>query len=300
MAEKNRKECILTQNGKDAGHSPKYPPSVFVQREALPVCAKRQTRQRYLVASRIDGNDREPEIPNRNKKPSASLAEIPGRILNALLAQDCLLCGQSSGNRILCAPCIASLACLPEACCPICALPTPCGERCGRCLSHPPHYDRTQALFSYAFPLDKLVQALKYDHRLALAPFFGQWLAEKAAGIAADRIVPLPLHPIRLRERGFNQAQELARPIARSLNLPLDTACCRRTRHTPTQASLPWKEREKNIRNAFHCTNDLSGRRILLVDDVMTTGASLNECARTLKQHGALEVTLLVLARTLP
>lgn len=245
-------------------------------------------------------NDLERGIITPNNNLAAALAQFLRRVFDALLAQDCLLCGQASASSILCAPCAESLPRLPEALCPCCALPTSQGERCGRCLSHPPHYDRTRAVFDYAFPLDKLVQALKYDHRLALAPFFGQLLAEKAAGIAADRIVPLPLHGIRLRERGFNQALELARPMARALDLPLDATCCRRTRHTPTQASLPWKEREKNIRNAFHCTKDLTGQRILLVDDVMTTGASLNECARTLKLHGAQEVTLLVLARTLP
>jgi ComF family protein len=117
--------------------------------------------------------------------------------------------------------------------------------------------------------------------------------------VAADIVVPLPLHPVRLRERGFNQALELARPVAARLGLPLDFQTCERIRHTPAQASLSWKNREKNIRHAFQCTRELSGQRILLVDDVMTTGASLNELARTLKQHGASEVTLLVVARTL-
>jgi len=108
------------------------------------------------------------------------------------------------------------------------------------------------------------------------------------------------LHRTRLRERGFNQALELARPVADTLKKPIDTDCCLRIRHTAAQANLPWRERAKNIRGAFHCTKDLSGTRVLLVDDVMTTGASLNECARTLKLHGADEVTLLVLARALP
>jgi ComF family protein len=127
-------------------------------------------------------------------------------------------------------------------------------------------------------------------------------LARLAAspGQAADLVVPLPLHPVRLRERGFNQALELARPVAAALGLPLDPSACARVRHTPAQAGLPWKKREENIRRAFHCARDLSGRRILLIDDVMTTGASLDECARTLKRHGAAEVSLLVVARTLP
>ena len=114
-----------------------------------------------------------------------------------------------------------------------------------------------------------------------------------------DLIIPLPLHGERLRERGFNQALELARPIARHLRCPIATTVCQRIRHTAAQADLPWKERAKNMRGAFHCSDDLSGQRILLVDDVMTTGATLDECARTLKLHGATSVTLAVVARTL-
>ena len=225
---------------------------------------------------------------------------IAKRALNALLEQDCLLCGQTGGSRILCPACAGDLPRLPVSRCPRCALPTPGGELCGRCLAQPPHYDRTLAVFNYGFPLDKLLQAFKYAHRLSLAPFFGHLLAEEAADCRADLIVPLPLHRTRLRERGFNQALELARPVAHVLRKPIDTDCCTRIRHTAAQAGLPWRERAKNIRGAFHCSTELSGKRILLVDDVMTTGASLNECARTLKLHGAAEVTLLVVARALP
>lgn len=110
----------------------------------------------------------------------------------------------------------------------------------------------------------------------------------------------MPLHPKRLRERGFNQALELARPVGRATGLPIDTTSCQRVRHTPAQAALPWRERVKNIRGAFHCTADFSGKRLLLVDDVMTTGASIDECARTLKLHGAARVSALVVARALP
>jgi ComF family protein len=226
------------------------------------------------------------------------------RAADGLLAQDCLLCGQTSDREILCPACAADLPRLPSPHCPRCALPTALGELCGRCLAHPPHYDRTFAVFSYGFPLDKLIQSFKYGHRLALAAPLGRELARLAAESRAELtpgvIVPLPLHPARLRERGFNQALELARPLAATLDLPLDARTCTRIRHTPAQAGLPWKERAKNIRGAFHCATDISGQRIILVDDVMTTGASLNECARTLKRHGAREVILLTLARALP
>ena len=216
------------------------------------------------------------------------------------LTQDCLLCGAPSDGELLCSACAASLPKLPKPGCPQCALPTPIGEICGRCLAKPPHYDATLAAYSYDFPLDKLVQSFKYGHRLPLGKHFGQQLATLSEHLTADLILPLPLHPGRLRERGFNQALELARPIGKALRIPIDTTSCSRTRNTPAQAKLAWREREDNIRGAFHCSADFTGKRLLLIDDVMTTGASLNECARTMKLHGASSVTLLVVARALP
>jgi ComF family protein len=153
------------------------------------------------------------------------------------------------------------------------------------------------AHYRYDFPLDKLVQALKYAHRLALADFFAATLAEPRPTV--DAIVPLPLSTERLRSRGFNQAVEIARPLARRWRLPLLLDAVRRPVDTPPQASLPWQARRKNIRGAFECGVDLSGRSLLVVDDVMTTGATLDEFARTLKKHGAVRVVNWVVARTL-
>ena len=239
-------------------------------------------------------------ILTQNRGSPNAAGRIAARARDLWLTQDCLLCGQDNTGDILCDACRETLPRLPAARCPCCALPAPDGERCGRCLTHSPHYDRTLAVFAYGFPVDKLVQDFKYVHRLALARFFGRLLAELAENTVADLIIPLPLHRERLRDRGFNQALELARPVATARRLPLAAEACLRTRNTPAQAGLPWKERAKNIRGAFHCTHDLSGQRILLVDDVMTTGSSLDECARTLKLHGATEVTLLIVARALP
>ncbi|SDI19542.1 ComF family protein [Propionivibrio dicarboxylicus] len=212
--------------------------------------------------------------------------------------QDCLLC-EASTPTLLCADCIDDLPQLPKQSCPVCALPTPTGEICGRCLREPPSFDSTRAAFRYDFPIDKLVQSFKYGHRLALGPYFGAQLAARTKDSCADMIVPLPLHPNRLATRGFNQAVELARPIASTLAKPLASNICRRIRDTTAQADLAWSARKNNIRNAFHCNEELSGKHILLVDDVMTTGASLNECARVLKLHGAATVDVVVLARAL-
>jgi ComF family protein len=115
-----------------------------------------------------------------------------------------------------------------------------------------------------------------------------------------DVLIPMPLSDARLRERGFNQSQEIARHIAKHSGIALIADACRKTRETPPQAALPWKARAKNVRNAFVCDANFSGHHIGIVDDVMTTGATLNELAKKLKQRGAARVTGIIIARTLP
>jgi ComF family protein len=115
-----------------------------------------------------------------------------------------------------------------------------------------------------------------------------------------DYIVPMPLHAKRLRERGFNQAVEIARRVSKSTHVPLFADACQRIRDTPSQTQLPWKEREKNIRGAFACKADFSRKHVVILDDVMTTGTSVNELAKLLRTHGATYVSAWVVARTLP
>ena len=218
---------------------------------------------------------------------------------NALLPQDCCLCAAPAGDSLLCVSCAASLPRLTAERCPICALPTPGANICGACLKQAPHFDATQAVFRYEFPVDRLIQSLKYVHRLASADFLGRALAALSIPFRPDLILPVPLAPARLAERGFNQALELARPLARALGVPLEIGHVHRRRDTAPQASLPWKERRQNIRHAFECGIDLGGRTVLVVDDVMTTGATLDELARILKAHGAARVENCVLARAL-
>lgn len=212
-----------------------------------------------------------------------------------------MLCGGTSHDGLWCATCDRALPWLDAACCPSCALPTPGGETCGHCLRHPPSFARATAAFSYAFPLDKLVQALKYGEQLMLAHALARKLARRIdKSLLPDCVIPMPLHPSRLRERGFNQSQLLATSVARELGLELLPHACRRVRDTPPQSALPWKERKKNVRDAFCCDMDLSGRRIALVDDVMTSGASLNALAEAARKRGAAEIGVWVVARTLP
>ena len=220
------------------------------------------------------------------------------RNVHAWAGQDCLLCGEESGRELLCAACIAELPALPESC-PRCALPSPVAAVCGSCLNHPPHFDATLALWRYEFPCDRLVQALKYRARLALAGFFARNLASRPIP-EVDLIVPMPLHPKRLAERGFNQALEIARGLARNLGRPIAPRGVLRVKDTPPQTELPYEERAKNVRGAFLCKLDLSGVSVAVLDDVMTTGATLNELARVLKRAGATRVENLVIARTVP
>ncbi len=218
------------------------------------------------------------------------------KIVTIGLPGSCLLCGGDCPS-VLCRECEGELPGLGPGC-PLCAEPTTHGERCGRCLQHPPAFDRVHALFAYAFPVDRLIQACKYGGELAVAAHFGRLLGERLAGCHFDRIVPVPLHADRLRQRGYNQALELARPVARCLNSTLDPRILQRPRATAIQADLPLKERAGNMRGAFWVGGDLSGQRLLLVDDVLTTGATAGECARALKLHGATAVEVAVVART--
>lgn len=169
-------------------------------------------------------------------------------------------------------------------------------------MKKPPAFTRTIAAMRYDFPVDALIQSLKYQNNLVIAPILANLLFVRLQTILStpDFIVPMPLHPIRLRERGFNQAMEIGRHLARQLKIPLLPDCCSRIKHTLPQTGLPWKARQKNIRKAFGCTIDLSGKHVAVVDDVMTTGSSLNELAIVLQQQGAAEISNWVIARTLP
>jgi ComF family protein len=230
---------------------------------------------------------------------SRGYLNISAKLERMLPPQPCLLCGAMSRQGAWCAACDAALPYLPETHCPVCALPTPDGAPCGRCLKKQPLFDRTVAVFAYTFPVDKLVQALKFSEHLHLAPALAGKLAERVA-VLPDCIVPMPLHPARLAQRGHNQSLEIARYVASGLGVPLLPHACQRVRDTPPQSSLKWKERGKNMRKAFRCAGDFSGKHVALVDDVMTSGASLNELALALRRAGAREVSAWTAARTLP
>lgn len=246
-----------------------------------------------------------------------------------IFKQNCLLCAAninennsiSSPNHIraendalqgsshaLCRACLEDLPWLPKTSCPQCGL-TSSGTGlnrtvCGSCISSPPDFDATHAVFLYQFPIDAMMQRYKYGNSLNMGDSFGRFLNEKLLtenrSKNIDLIIPMPMHPARIKQRGFNQALEIARVLSKNCKEKLDFKSVERIKLTPPQASLPLKERVKNIKGAFNVNINFVGKRIAIVDDVMTSGASLNELAKMLKKAGAAHVECWVIARTLP
>jgi ComF family protein len=219
-------------------------------------------------------------------------------------AAPCVVCelNDADANGALCADCERDFFPPQAPRCAVCALRLPATETtvCGACLRHPPHFDATLALGDYAPPLDGMVVALKSGGRLALARDFGALLAHRAQSVdrAGALLTAVPLAFERHAERGFNQALEVARRAASELALPLDPDALLRVRHAAPQHVLALAARRRNVRGAFALRADVRGRHVLVVDDVMTTGSTLDEIAAVLKRAGAARVTNLVVART--
>jgi ComF family protein len=227
------------------------------------------------------------------------LANLGRRIGTLLFSGSCFLC-RGSATQILCVQCDADLPRLRGDLCPRCALGSPGGAICGRCLTQKPQYDVTLAALAYDFPADVLVQALKFRGELALAPFLGALLSSRVGATDVECLIPVPLSVERLRHRGYNQSLEIARHVARATGTRLAPELCERRRDTPAQIDQPLAERAKNVRGAFHCPRLVGGASVAVLDDVMTTGATLDEMADTLKRAGAARVENWVIARTFP
>lgn len=235
-----------------------------------------------------------------------SLAASFGPVARALWPARCLLCGDpGQDGRDLCAGCDRQLP-WSGAACQRCALPlaaAPHGEPavCTLCEHEPPPLGHTIAAFAYAPPLDRLVPRLKFHGELAAGRLMGRLMAEAFADQPLpDALVPVPLHRRRLRERGYNQAREIAAPLARQLGVPLREGLLQRIRHTQPQSRLDADARQGNVDDAFAVT--VSGQlpaHVVLVDDVMTTGATLHAAAWALREAGVRRVDAWVCARAL-
>jgi len=216
-----------------------------------------------------------------------------------------VLCGQPSGPICICARCKSDLPWTGPHCLR-CGLPlgSPRDKICGACIHKKPPFFRTVYPLQYEFPANRLVQAFKFQRQLAagrvLSHLICEYVSQRALDIP-DMLVPVPLHNYRLLSRGFNQAYELAAYAGRALDIPLLTGGLRRRRNTRAQSGLSRKQRRKNVRGAFYWHGTRKpGRHVALVDDVMTTGTTVTECARVLKKAGSKRVDVWVAARAIP
>ena len=226
-----------------------------------------------------------------------------------LLPPRCVVCGLQPGasTTLICAQCEADFFAVETPRCKRCAIRMPNTGTgitgiCGRCLAEAPHFDTTTTLADYVSPVDGMVMALKFTARLDLGQFFGQLLASRLPAMPPSAreavVIPVPLAFERTRQRGFNQSHHIARAFASATGRPLVLDRLLRVRHTAPQQTLALKERRRNIRGAFAVEGRFSEQPILVVDDVMTSGSTLDEIARVLKKAGASQVHNLVVART--
>ena len=223
----------------------------------------------------------------------------------------CLLCRKSLSaldETCFCASCRGEFSYISGPLCPVCGIPfvSQQGEDhlCSRCIGKAPLYDRARAVGEYDGSLRTAIHRFKYDSRSLLAAPLGQLLADKGRQLleseAYDVVLPVPLHPRRLRQRGFNQSLFLARQVGQQWDIPVETEGLKRVRWTDPQTMLPVKERVHNVRGAFaYSGRGVEDRAVVLIDDVYTSGSTVDECARVLKRSGARRVDVLTLARTI-
>lgn len=229
------------------------------------------------------------------------------RLLNwtqrTLLTPTCIACGNHGSDSLdLCTACHQDLQ-FNTRCCQRCAIPLPATDAalCGACLRRPPRYQASYCAFEYGYPIAQFVRSLKYRHSPSHAQVLGKLLAdylrEHHQGEWPECIIPVPLSSPRYRQRGFNQAIEIGRFIESSLKVKMNTALLLRARHTIEQAGLSRRERRKNLRNAFAVTHDEMPQHVAILDDVVTTGSTVNEITRTLKRAGVKIIEVWAVAR---
>ncbi|MDN0081242.1 ComF family protein [Crenobacter sp. SG2305] len=216
--------------------------------------------------------------------------------------QKCALCGDASPHIGICSSCQDGLPWFSGENCSRCALPlAAAAPLCGQCQRLPPFFDRLDAVFRFDFPLAGLLHAWKYGRRYELSGVMAQIFTRNSVNFVEkpDLVLPVPLAPARLAERGFNQSEVLARAFADTLACPFSATHLWRKRNTPSQASLTLAERRRNLRDAFGVNPAVKGLHVLLVDDVATSGSTLSALAFALKKQGAKRVDARVLARAI-
>lgn len=264
---------------------------------------------------------------NQGETQAGTVLNLAGTLLdhglNALFPPTCVLCGAPGVTGLdLCAGCRADLPINTPAC-PRCAkrlpvrliepsheqqatddrqaLDRPAAMLCGTCRDDPPPFLRSHAALRYQGPVQHLIADLKFRGRLDLLRLLGHLLAQSIDASGQDRpdlILPVPLHPKRLRARGFNQSWELARILGRRLDIAIDDRTCRRIRNTAHQLGLERQQRLHNLEGAFAATRALDGQHLVVLDDVVTTGSTVSEIAQVLLGAGCARVDVWAVART--
>ena len=236
-----------------------------------------------------------------------------GVIMHSLLKQftqhlfpnHCLLCDLKCGSQqFICTNCFDALP-LHRVGCKQCGLPikeTESEIRCGKCISNPPSFDNTFSLFEYAAPISTLIWQLKFHGNLSIAQLFAQYWIDSidqfyAPNTLPNLIIPVPLHASRLKQRGFNQALEIAKPIGKYFHIPVDTKTCIRIKNTQAQSSLHAQKRKHNVDNAFGLSYSITAKHVAILDDVMTTGNTVSEISHLLKKVGVEKVDVWCCAR---
>lgn len=220
----------------------------------------------------------------------------PGLHPPRALRWPCELCGDPAGVAGICPACRADLPWIGSAC-PGCARPMIMPRLCPECVAQPRPWSGVVAPLAWRFPVDALVARFKYAGALHFGALLGRLLAARCAARGVHGIVPVPLHRARLAARGFNQAVELARPVARALDVPLLDSVARRVLATPPQAGLAAARRRRNLAGAFVADQRVSGLRLAIVDDVFTTGSTAAGLAGALLEAGAVAVEVWAVAR---
>lgn len=231
------------------------------------------------------------------------ISNILNAWIRSVASPACVLCNKPAGDSGLCIACLTALPRAEGVRCPVCASPTASATatHCGRCIQRRPQYDYAVAALEYTSPVDHLIAVLKYSRDLSAARAMAFVLARILEHEPyPDVVLPMPIAPTRLRERGFNQAEEIARYACAEFGIKVSHGIAQRISAGSPQTSLPWRERARNVRGVFTSNDTVAGKTVAVIDDVLTTGATLNELAVVLKRAGAKSVTGWVVARTSP
>ena len=233
-----------------------------------------------------------------------SIRQVYRRILPSITPEVfCVLCGEACGD-LFCEPCLSDLPVITTPC-SVCSVTLSAKNStgvCGSCLHTKPFYQKSIIPLEYIFPTTELIKQLKYNDKLLFSEILSQIILDKIKQEnkpLPEIIIPVPLHPFRLMKRGFNQSALIAKNISKELDIPIDLKSCRRIRNTLQQTGFNKSQRKKNIRNAFSVSSKFSAKHVAILDDVVTTGSTVNELARVLQKAGAETIEIWACARTI-